>query len=417
MIELIPKFNQSPSTPAHFSLPSSKSLVNRYMVLQFLHGHFKYDLPEDQPKDVSQMFQCLSDLYSGAKSLNVGEAGTVARFVLGAAVAKTQNPVVIDGIDRMRQRPIDSLVLALRSWGAKIEFLDQDGHFPLMVSPSVLTYNDILLQEHASSQFISSLLILSTLAEKTVTISIHPDQSSISYIRMTTDLINSLGGNITWRKENHWQITVEPRPLHFPTSFLPESDWSAAHYWLAASACTTPNFSFRGLHDKSYQGDSTPILKELYPTFHSSGEVLLKSEKPIEPTWPKTLDFSNQPDLAPTYALLAAILGVDQLDLTGLKSLAVKESDRIAVMQEHLQQLNVTLNQVDTNRWTLIAKQRTWPSVFHVDPHNDHRMAMSMALVGLLVRTKVSHPECVTKSYPQFWNHLSQLAVNIVHHE
>jgi 3-phosphoshikimate 1-carboxyvinyltransferase len=417
MVEIIPQ-PQSTLQRFRFDLPPSKSVANRFLMLQFLHKETIELSGNNFPADIHRMISCLNELKSGRKLINVDEAGTVARFTVALSAQHTQNTIRIDGTARMRMRPIGGLVEALQRWGAQIKYLDKPGYLPLEIAPSKFTYCDLEFSEQASSQFISALLMMASKSETPIAMRISRRQGSLPYIKMTTDLINALGGSTSWsERPDCWEIKIQPSMLTFPDWFQIESDWSAAHYWIAASAIVPAKWELIGLPSQSFQGDSEVVLKGLHPNFDQGNVATIDSNNHLQLDWPTSLDFTNQPDLAPTYVVLAAIQHVSDIKFKGLKSLSVKESNRMEVLREHLSQFQVEVRRVSDDIWELNASDFRLPDTFIVDPHDDHRMAMSLALLALLVRTKMKDHRCVAKSYPAFWNHFSQLPVKLVTYE
>lgn len=422
---------------AKVSLPASKSISNRALILNALSG-----APSDNLANVSDcddtavMMEALSLLAMERRKdddcreptlINVQAAGTAMRF-LTALLAVVPGTHTITGTERMCHRPIGVLVEALRSLGAQIEYLGEEGFPPLRITGKRLAGGTVRLAGDVSSQYISALLMIAPQLERGLTVNLRGTVVSRPYINMTLKMMRSFGADAKWRGGR--TLSVAPKP-YYPTPYIIESDWSAASYWyemLLLSDNSSDKVILRGLHNDSLQGDSA--VQELFQalsvhTSHvTSGGVSPHTKLIRRGRMTKALeyDFSHTPDLVQTMVVGCAMKGIP-FTFSGVESLRIKETDRIAALQTELEKLGVRI-EVDGNsiiRWAGPEAQadgsvpylRPTPgTVIHT--YDDHRMAMAFAPVSLVLGSiDIDHPEVVSKSYPHFWQDLEEAGFDI----
>lgn len=375
-------------------LPISKSIANRYLITSALAKNI-LRLPDKLPEDVRILQEALN---SESLEINIGMAGTAMRFLTAHFSIQEGRIVLLTGAERMKQRPIKELVNALQSLGAEIEYLEQDGFPPLQIVGKRLSGGEVKISGSVSSQFISALMMIGPMLERGLQIQLKGKVLSKPYIELTADCMLKCGAKVEI-DEN--LISIESGNYEIPELSI-ESDWSAASYFYALAA-VRPNSKFllKGLDLDSSQGDSV-----LARWFHEIGVtsvqkrigVEIQSGSPIK--LPAELDFTNHPDLAQTFAFLTAGLG-QSLKLTGLDNLRIKETDRVEAMKTELEKLGVSVL-VDGNE--MIVSGSVSAKAANIKTYNDHRMAMSAAVLSAVIPTQIENPEVVAKSFPGFWN-------------
>ena len=268
-------------------LPISKSIANRVLIRKALRGEdLRSFLRNDMPEDVRVMAECLSA--ATPKRLNVGNCGTAMRFLTAYFAAKEGADLIIDGCARMRDRPIGQEVDALRELGAEIEYLGTPGVPPLHIRGRKLENKRVHIAQPESTQFISALLLIGA--------DVTTDTES-PYIEMTKAVVNG-------REEM-------------------EADWSAAAFWYEHKALgMVKELEFPGLRQDSLQGDKAVV------------DIFRR----IEARTLKELDCSRFPDLVPAIAVACHELRLD-VKLTGIESLRLKESDRMAALEENFRRI------------------------------------------------------------------------------
>lgn len=386
---------------AMVKLPASKSISNRALILNALSS---------SPYGVENLSDCddtnlmVNALRSAGTDFNVGAAGTTMRF-LTAFLANRPGEWTITGTERMKNRPIKVLVEALNALGAHITYLEKEGFPPLRISGAALQGGEISLPGNVSSQYISAILMVAPLMEQGVTLHLEGEIVSRPYIHITLQLMQQFGVSATW--EDH---TIQVQPQRYaPIRFTVESDWSAASYWYEMMALSPgAEIELLGLFKDSLQGDAAGA--KLFERF---GVETLFTDQGVRLRHTGaccrelTYDFVNEPDLAQTFVVTCALLGVP-FRFTGLQSLKIKETDRIAALQTELRKLGYVVRDEQDSILSWDG-ERCEPEAHPViATYEDHRMALSFAPAAL-VRSEgieVAHPEVVSKSYPHYWEDL-----------
>ena len=347
-------------------LPISKSIANRLLILQAIHGDGLMTVSADLPEDVLILHNALTTLrtFKTSKTLptphiNVGNCGTAMRFLTAYCAQLEGQTTILDGVERMHHRPIGQLVDALREIGAQIEYLGEEGFPPLRIKGGCILdkHRIVTINNPQSTQFVSALLLIGA--------NVHTDSTS-PYITLTHEMIKQWGDAAEY---------TSPLIGGVGGGFI-EKDWSSAAFWYEYVALHGGEITLPGLCRNSLQGDK--VVADIFAnlgvqTYYTTDGVVISSS-PLHHT-PYTLhhNFVACPDLYPAVALTCERLGI-QLHATGVESLPLKESDRLRAVAEH----------------------RT---------DADHRMAMALLIAGY----EVDDTACISKSYPCFLDHLRQL--------
>ena len=405
-------------------LPISKSIANRWLMLQAIHGDELMPVSVAMPDDVQILHRALTTLrtFKTSKTLltphvNVGNCGTAMRFLTAYCAQLAGQTTILDGVERMRHRPIGQLVDALRSIGAQIDYLGEEGFPPLRITGKALDKSKpITLNTPQSTQFVSALLLIGA--------NVQTDSTS-PYITLTRELIEQY---ISYRSQgvDCERNVVENNVVGVVDLDNLERDWSSAAFWYEYVALHGGEITLPGLSRDSLQGDK--VVADIFThlgvhteyteegitiTKNENDEFLIQQYEQQKPTTQTTksnnssageqhtpaarknaslsarcvvaramlltknvvnvvdnntliIDFSACPDLYPAVALTCERLGIT-LHATGVESLPLKESDRLRAVAEH----------------------RT---------DADHRMAMALLIAGY----EVDDTACISKSYPQF---------------
>lgn len=384
-------------------LPASKSISNRALIIHAL---------SNGTKSVSNLSDCddtrvmVKALKGGSELIDIMAAGTAMRF-LTAYLSATPGQHTITGTQRMQQRPIEILVNALRALGAQIEYRNKEGYPPLHICGTELTGSEVTLEGNVSSQYISALLMIGPVLKNGLQLHLTGEIISRPYIHLTLQLMKEFGASASWTSESC--ISVEPQPYHC-IPFTVESDWSAASYWYQITALASKaDIELTGLFRESYQGDSrgAEVFARLgvATEFTDNGVRLRKTGN-----LPERLDedFVDIPDLAQTFVVTCALLNIP-FRFTGLQTLKIKETDRIAALKAELAKLGYVLH--DENDSTLSWEgERCEPQAAPIiQTYEDHRMAMAFAPAALcLPHIVIAEPQVVSKSYPGYWEDLKK---------
>lgn len=398
------------------NLVGSKSASNRALMIAY-YGGFEPQIKNlSESDDTKLLFEILDSLRfpiyptnpTNPKTptiLNSHNAGTVFRFLLTALSVKTHDRAshdyILTGSDRMLQRPIGDLVDALRSIGANIKYMGQEGYPPLLVQtfPETQTRildNAITVDITKSSQFASSLLLAMPLlvwTRRATSVHLDGDLSSLPYIDLTIDIMQHFGAKI--HREGR-DIFIQPSEYQ-DVEYCVESDWTCASYWYEAVALSENGRArLKNLHLDSKQGDA--IVAKWFEQFgvksiQDGDDVIIEKHKSLIDNQ-LSFDFINNPDLYPTIAATCAGLGVEAR-FTGVRNLIHKESDRVAAMTTELVKTHGRASQ---------------SSVPIFDSHDDHRIAMALAPLAIKIGAiEINNADVVSKSYPNFWKEFSQL--------
>ena len=388
----------------------SKSISNRALVIAALCGERAQVLRPALCDDTAVMVDALSQQDGG--DINVGAAGTAMRFLAAYFATRKGMTVTLDGVERMRQRPIGVLVDALRSLGAHIDYLGEDGYPPLRIMGTAMHGGDIVMDGGVSSQFISAIMmILPAIGGGSVRL--EGDIVSLPYIHMTAAVMRDMGavvdipGNL---------ITVGDG--YAESVYLVEVDWSAAAPWYALSALLPESsLSLEGLSADSIQGDARLVelgrKLGIDTRFNASG-AMIDTSGFIGCCCSSFADMTSTPDLVPSWAVLMCLLE-RSFRMSGVRTLHLKESDRIEALREELLKLGYVLKIEGDDAISWYGERVDISQVPPVVvPHGDHRMAMAFApaavrFPGLVIQDA----EVVSKSYPAFWRHLRQAGFTI----
>ncbi|MBS1950239.1 MAG: 3-phosphoshikimate 1-carboxyvinyltransferase [Cytophagales bacterium] len=390
---------------APHGLPSSKSISNRALLINALTGNRSIVRNLSAARD-TKLMQALVN--SPEKTIDVMDAGTTMRF-LTAYFAITNQQKILTGTDRMKQRPIGLLVEALRKIGAIIEYQAISGYPPIEIKGfSIQKEYLIEMPGHVSSQYISALMMVAPTLPKGLTIKLTGHLASIPYIEMTAALMREFGADVTLDlKKQHISI----KPISYKTaSLIVEADWSAASYWFAFVALATEaQIVLPNVTEKSLQGDRVIVeLMEkigVHGKFRGNSIELIKIKNAGHLEW----NFTHCPDLAQTVLPVCAAKGITG-NFTGLESLRIKETDRIAALQNELKKIGSELTEPQPGLWKLVpGKISSLNSP--VETYHDHRMAMGFAPWATLTDITIQSPDVVNKSYPAFWDDVRSVGI------
>lgn len=394
------------------SLPGSKSISNRALILQALsNNHFNiHELSE--AKDSSVLKNILSeDIHQGA--VDVGPAGTTMRFLTAYFSIKENVDIILTGSARMQERPIRILTDALGELGADIAFENKSGFPPLRIKGKKLNKTkQISIPGNISSQYISALLLIAPLLPDGLIIDLKGEITSEPYISMTLSLMEYMGIHFERKEQN---ITIPSQEINGRDIYI-EPDWSSASYWYGMAACAQEaDLLLKGLKKESLQGDAAiaEIMKDfgVETIFSKDGARLIKSGESKENIH---IDFKNCPDLAQTVIVCSALLGKN-ISVSGLETLKIKETDRVLALQQELSKLGIVFFQKAEN-YFLDTKDKNFStsSPVYIKTYEDHRMAMSFAMLALKgIEVEMENPQVVEKSYPGFWNDLKKCGFKI----
>jgi 3-phosphoshikimate 1-carboxyvinyltransferase len=391
-------------------LTGSKSESNRALILSALSQNKVCIANLSSAADTVTLNQILNE-QADAEEINVGPAGTAMRF-LTAYLSLKGKKVKLTGSDRMKQRPIGTLVNALISLGAQITYAEKEGYPPISVEGDFAQETaHILIRGDISSQFITALLLIASALPKGLQLEIVDELTSKPYVAMTLSMLAQCGIKHHWENDT---ITIAPQTFNSATLTI-EPDWSAASYWYSMVALAkNAKIHLPHLKKDSLQGDSEiASLMALFGVQTSYQEDGIIIEKVYQEIKPQLLDFKECPDLAQTVVVCAALLN-KEFSFTGLETLKIKETDRILALQTELAKIGVKLIETQADVYQLDCEEMFIPKEISIATYEDHRMAMAFAPMAMMIdKVNIEDADVVVKSYPHFWEDFKKLGFNI----
>jgi len=384
-------------------ISGSKSESNRLLVLQALFPALELD-NLGAADDVAAM---RAGLNADSEVIDIGHAGTTMRFLTAYMASIPGRNVTLTGSARMKERPIKVLVDALRQLGAEIAYSGNEGFPPLHIEGRSLPGKEVRIPANISSQYISALLLIAPSLPEGLLMHLEGEITSRPYIEMTLSLLSRLGFTYDYSGN---AIHIPHQQLVEPRTLTVESDWSSASYFFSLIALSKPGTTLHlsTFYSNSLQGDKEVVDMYLpfgvVTTFDDTGIQLVKVEQQLPQGI--NMDLRDTPDLAQTLAVTCFGLGIG-CDLTGLHTLKIKETDRLLALQTELGKLggSVTL----TEEALKLEAAKSMPANVVIDTYHDHRMAMAFAPLGLLKPIVINDAAVVSKSYPDYWDHLTKV--------
>lgn len=390
----------------NIKLPSSKSISNRALIINALAYS---DTQIQNLSDCDDTAVMIKALNSDSNAFDVGAAGTSMRF-LTAFLSKIVGEWTITGSERMKQRPIKLLVDALNTLGAKIEYLENEGCPPLKIYGSALQGGEISLDGGVSSQYISALLMIAPSMQNGLKLTLSGNIISIPYINMTLAMMEEFGVKAYWKDNT---ITI-PAQTYKPIPYTVEGDWSGASYWYEMLAlCGKGEVFLQDLRKDSQQGDSkiAELFKQLgVKTSYEKGGVRISPNGNLTPKM--QYNFVDQPDMAQTFVVCCCMLNVP-FRFSGLQSLKIKETDRIAALINEMKKLGYVVAETSDSVLEWNGERCEEAADKSINTYDDHRMALAFAPIAFKQPITINHPEVVSKSYPTFWESIKSIGFKV----
>ncbi len=337
--------------------------------------------------------------------LDLGLAGTAFR-PLAAALTTGRGSFVLDGVARMRERPVGPLVDGLRQLGAKIDYLDQAGFPPIRVTGTGLSGGRVRMPGHLSSQFLTSLLMAAPLASGPVTVEIQGEQVSKPYLAITLHLMERFGVGVA--HQDFQRFEIRPAAYASPGKLMVEGDASSASYFLAAGAIAGAGVTVRGVGSDSVQGDVAfvDVLEKMGARVSRAPRHITVRPGSLHGV---DLDLNAIPDAAMTVAVLA-LFARGPTTIRNIHNWRVKETDRLAAMSTELRKLGASV--VEGLDFLTITPPEALVAAT-IDTYGDHRMAMCFSLACLGgVPVTINDPGCVSKTFPDYFERFEALRVS-----
>ncbi|QLB44565.1 3-phosphoshikimate 1-carboxyvinyltransferase [Mannheimia pernigra] len=415
------------------NLPGSKSLSNRALLLAALAKgttrvtnlldsddirHMlnalkalgvQYELSADKTicivEGIGGAFQAQNGL-----SLFLGNAGTAMRPLAAALCLKGESnaQIILTGEPRMKERPIQHLVDALRQVGANVQYLENEGYPPLAITNSGLNGGKVQIDGSISSQFLTALLMSAPLAENDMEIEIIGDLVSKPYIDITLAMMSDFGVSIENRDYKTFLVKGNQRYIAPKGNYLVEGDASSASYFLAAGAIKG-NVKVTGIGKKSIQGDRlfADVLEKMGAKITWGDDFIQAEQMPLKGV---DMDMNHIPDAAMTIAT-AALFAEGETVIRNIYNWRVKETDRLTAMATELRKIGA---EVEEGKDFIRIQPLVLDKFQHADieTYNDHRMAMCFSLIALSdTPVTILDPNCTAKTFPTYFTEFEKLSV------
>lgn len=408
------------------TIPGSKSLTNRALIMGAL-ANGKSAIKGVLKSDDS--YWCIETLKNlginivienntahvegkGGKwesnSLYIGAAGTIARFLPGALAVSNKGKWSIEASESMSGRPVSPLIDALKGLGGEMEYLNDEGYYPLKIKGSGLTGGNVSLSGKISSQYISGVLIPSPYAEEAVTINVKDYIVQHSYVFLTLQLMNGFGAEVEYDNDLK-KIVVQPSE-YVPADIELEADASTACYFLSLAAVTNGKIRINNLSYETKQPDIKMVdILEKMGCKVTKGSSYIELEGVMQLKGGFSISMREMSDQALTLASIAPF--ADQpITIKDVEHIRYHESDRISVICESLTKLGIKVEEFKDGLKIFPGD----PKPARLNTYDDHRVAMSLSLIGSKVEgIQINDPGCVSKTCPQYFKMLERLGMNI----
>ncbi|MBN2396891.1 MAG: 3-phosphoshikimate 1-carboxyvinyltransferase [Deltaproteobacteria bacterium] len=408
---------------ATVSVPGSKSFTQRALIIASLAEGRSLLHHALISEDTTHLMEALRSLGAGilacdtdirvigtggamqnpGKTLFLGNNGTALRFLTTLA-ALSEGEVVLDGSDRLRERPLEPLIHALGGLGVSCHSANGNGCPPVIIGGGTFRGGRAVFTDAQSSQYISSLMIGAPYAEEDVAVELRGSTVSLPYIDMTVDVMHHFGVKVAREAGGNYLVRAGQR--YTGGEYVIEGDVSSASYFYLAAALCRGRVRVLNIQPTTIQGDIglLEILKRL-------GCDVTMGENWVEVTG-NTLhegafqfDMGKMPDMVPTLAVLSAFRS-GQTVITGASHLRLKESDRIEALVTELNRTGIDAREREDG----LVIEGGNPHGARIETYNDHRIAMSFAVAGLAAEgMEIKNEACVGKSFPGFWDEMEGL--------
>ena len=398
------------------TIPGSKSYTNRALLISALANgvsRLKNPLLSDDTKYMVEALKGFGiqvqeeagdlivsgkggQLMVPTKDIFVGNAGTTMRF-LTTFSALAKGKVRLDGDERMQERPIADLLDCLMQMGVKATTAYNNDCPPLEIEGEGVPGGKVKLAGDKSSQYLTSLLLSAPYFQNKTNVIIEGDLTSKSYVDITLDIMKTFGVNV--ENDSYKKFSIQANQVYESQTYQVEGDWSSASYFLGAAAVTGGEITISGVEPASVQGDAKfpDVLEKMGCNVKKSAHLVHLKGNPLKGI---TINMNNMPDTVQTLAVIALFAKGETL-IEDIGNLKIKETNRIKALSNELRKLGA---QVEAGEDFLLIRPGKYQGT-EIETYNDHRMAMSFAIAGLIIpKVKIKNPDCVEKSFPDFFS-------------
>ncbi|MGM0507591.1 MAG: 3-phosphoshikimate 1-carboxyvinyltransferase [Fusobacteriota bacterium] len=337
--------------------------------------------------------------------LFLGNSGTSIRF-LPTYIATGKGEVTLTGIERMKKgRPIKDLVTALSQLDIKTEYQEKEGYPPITVYANGINKGSVKMRGDKSSQYVTSILLSAPYANEDITIEIDGEMVSKPYIDITTTMMKDFGVEVV--NEDYKEFFIKSGQEYKGREYVVEGDCSSASYFFAIAAATNSTVKVNNVKKDVMQGDIKflEVLEKMGAEIeYGENHVIVKGPKKLKGV---TVDMHHMSDVAQTLAAIA-IFAEGKTEIKNVYNMRIKETDRIKAVCNELTKLGAKVTELEDG--LIIEPVEKYNEGVSIDTYDDHRMAMSFSVPGLLIPgTKIKDPGCVSKTFPNYFDEFEKI--------
>ena len=406
-------------------IPGSKSVANRALIIA-AHAEGKTTLKNmlfsDDTRYMMKALQTLGNnvdineetktvIIEGSKEkkfptceLFVGNAGTAMRF-LPTYISTGEGDVTLTGIDRMKERPIKDLVESLRALEVDVDYKENEGYPPIEVKANKLNGKSVTIKGNKSSQYLTSLLLSAPYAENDITINIDGPLVSIPYVNITTTMMKDFGVEV--KNSGDKEFKIEAGQKYQGQEYIVEGDCSSASYFFAMAAVTNSRIKVNNVKKDAMQGDIKllEVLEKMGAKVeYGENFVIVEGTGELNGV---TVDMHHMSDVAQTLSVVA-LFAKGKTEIQNVYNMRIKETDRIKACYNELTKLGAKVTELEDG--LIIEPQEKYNEGVEIDTYDDHRMAMSFSVAGLLIKDVIiKDPGCVSKTFPNYFDEFEKI--------
>ena len=425
MSKKIYRINTCENFVAQVEIPGSKSVANRALIIAaFADGTtiLKNMLFSDDTKYMMEAIRKLGNnviidentktvIIESNKNrifvdteLFVGNAGTAMRF-LPTYIATCEGKVSLNGIERMKQRPIKDLVDALLELGVDVTYKEKEGYPPFEINAKGLSGGELYIKGDKSSQYLTSILLSAPYAKEDVTIKIEGKLVSIPYVDITLKMMKDFGVEV--ENKNYKEFFIKAGQKYKGREYIVEGDCSSASYFFAIAAVTNSEIKVNNVSKNAMQGDIKllDILHEMgAEVTYEDNFVIVKGTGKLKGI---SVDMHHMSDVAQTLAV-TALFAEGKTEIKNVYNMRLKETDRLKALNIELTKLGAKVIELEDG--IIIEPNDNYKENVTIDTYDDHRMAMSLSIAGLKIPgTIIDDPDCVSKTFPNYFDEFQKL--------
>lgn len=426
MKEKIYEVKQKQNFKMEVDIPGSKSVANRALIIAALADGkvvLKNMLFSDDTRYMISALQTLGNKIEineetktvtviGNKErkfakceLFVGNAGTAMRF-LPTYISTGTGVVTLTGIERMKHRPIKDLMDGLDDLGVEMHYTEKDGYPPVEINAKGIEGGkEIVIRGDKSSQYLTSILLSAPYAKADITIKIEGNLVSKPYVDITVQMMKDFGVEVI--NNDYKEFIIKSGQTYKGREYIVEGDCSSASYFFGIAAITGSEIKVNNVKKDAMQGDIKllEVLEKMgLNVIYGENHVIVKGTGKLKGI---TVDMHHMSDVAQTLSVVA-LFAEGKTEIQNVYNMRIKETDRIKAVYNELTKLGAKVTELEDG--IIIEPQAKYNENVEIDTYDDHRMAMSFSLAGLIIPgVKIKDPNCVSKTFPNYFEEFGKI--------